>query len=278
MQSQIQLPKKSIRMRQREILRIPIDAVRPNPYQPRRVFSQAALEELSQSIRQYGLLQPISVRKAGAEHYELIAGERRLRASKLAGLHYIDAIIFSAYEQDSAMIAMMENLQRENLHYMEEAEGYLKLIRNHGLSQEELARRLGKNQSTIANKMRILKLPLSVKRMLIEHGLTERHARALLRLHNEEVQLKTTQTIIDQGLNVKATEELVERAITKIYGIEKEDKPKQRLSSIVRDPKLYVNSIRSVVSQMEQAGLSPGFIAEETEQGLEIRLTIPRPM
>lgn len=158
--------RRNLRMREREVARIPIDAIRPNPYQPRRVFAQDALEELCASIKQYGLLQPISVRKLGSDSFELIAGERRLRACRMAGMKFIDAIIFSTYEQDSAVIAMMENLQRENLHYMEEAEGYQNLIRDHGLSQDELARRLGKNQSTIANKMRILKLPMAVKRMV----------------------------------------------------------------------------------------------------------------
>ena len=184
MQAQSTMNRRNLRMREREVARIPIEAIRPNPYQPRCVFAQEALEELCASIKQYGLLQPISVRKAGNDAYELIAGERRLRACRMAGMTAIDAIVFSAYEQDSAVIAMMENLQRENLHYMEEAEGYQNLIRDHGLSQDELARRLGKNQSTIANKMRILKLPLTVKRMLLQYNLTERHARALLRLRN----------------------------------------------------------------------------------------------
>ncbi len=264
-------------MRQREVARIPIDLIRPNPYQPRRVFSESGLEELCQSIRQYGLLQPISVRKAaGGESYELIAGERRLRACRMAGMTSIDAIVFSAYEQDSAVIAMMENLQRENLHYMEEAEGYQNLIRDHSLSQEELARRLGKNQSTIANKMRILKLPDSVKALLLKYNLTERHARALLRLHDERMQIQIANVIVENSLNVKATEELVERTIARMYGIEKEDKPQKKMSPVVRDARLYLNSIRTVVQQMQSAGLKPDYAATETDRGLEIRLVIPR--
>ena len=277
LQTQVQLKRRNIRMRQREVARIPIDSIRPNPYQPRRVFSQEALEELCQSIRQYGLLQPISVRKAGNDVYELIAGERRLRACRMAGMTTIDALVFSAYEQDSAVIAMMENLQRENLHYMEEAEGYQNLIRDHGLSQEELARRLGKNQSTIANKMRILKLPASVKALLLEHNLTERHARSLLRLHDEEMQIKIARVIVEQSLNVKATEELVERTISRIYGIEKEERPAaNKVSAFVRDTRLYVNSIKTIVQQMQSAGLQPAYDAQETEKGLKIRLTIPK--
>ena len=272
--------RRNLRMREREVARIPIDAIRPNPYQPRRVFAQDALEELCASIKQYGLLQPISVRKLGSDSFELIAGERRLRACRMAGM--IDAIIFSTYEQDSAVIAMMENLQRENLHYMEEAEGYQNLIRDHGLSQDELARRLGKNQSTIANKMRILKLPMAVKRMLLQYSLTERHARALLRLHDEEMQMHVIQIIVQQNLNVKATEDLVERTISRMYGIEKEEEEQSRtrpskISGFVRDTRLFVNSLRTVVQQMADAGLNPKLESRDKEEGMEIKIWIPHP-
>lgn len=269
--------KRHFRMRERQVVLIPIEAIRPNPHQPRRTFDQEALEELSRSIKQYGLLQPISVRRAGNDRYELIAGERRLRACRMAGLTKIDAIVYSAYEQDSAILAMMENLQRENLHFMEEAEGYQKLIRDHGLSQDELAKRLGKNQSTIANKMRILKLPLTVKKLIVKHCLTERHSRALLRLHDERTQLEVVKAIIDQGLNVKASEDLVERAIGKLYGIEKEPKgPGRQLTSTVKDARLYVNSIQGIIQKMNDAGLSPKFEQRETDLGLELTLTIPK--
>lgn len=274
--------RRNLRMREREVARIPIDAIRPNPYQPRRVFAQDALEELCASIKQYGLLQPISVRKLGNDSFELIAGERRLRACRMAGMKFIDAIIFSTYEQDSAVIAMMENLQRENLHYMEEAEGYQNLIRDHGLSQDELARRLGKNQSTIANKMRILKLPMAVKRMLLQYSLTERHARALLRLHDEEMQMHVIQIIVQQNLNVKATEDLVERTISRMYGIEKEEEEQSstrpsKISGFVRDTRLFVNSLRTVVQQMADAGLNPKLESRDKEEGMEIKIWIPHP-
>ena len=274
--------RRNLRMREREVARIPIDAIRPNPYQPRRVFAQDALEELCAAIKQYGLLQPISVRKLGSDSFELIAGERRLRACRMAGMKFIDAIIFSTYEQDSAVIAMMENLQRENLHYMEEAEGYQNLIRDHGLSQDELARRLGKNQSTIANKMRILKLPMAVKRMLLQYSLTERHARALLRLHDEEMQMHVIQIIVQQNLNVKATEDLVERTISRMYGIEKEEEEQSRtrpskISGFVRDTRLFVNSLRTVVQQMADAGLNPKLESRDKKEGMEIKIWIPHP-
>ena len=179
-------------------------------------------------------------------------------------------------EAIDAVIAMMENLQRENLHYMEEAEGYQNLIRDHGLSQDELARRLGKNQSKIANKMRILKLPLTVKRMLLQYNLTERHARALLRLHDEEMQIKIVNVIVQQNLNVKATEDLVERTLSRMYGIEAEEPTNTgKISGFVRDTRLFVNSIKTVVRQMSDAGLAPKFDSSESDGGLEIRVWIP---
>ncbi len=275
----VQLParKQSVRLREKEVMSIPITDIVPNPYQPRRTFINESLEELCQSIRQYGLLQPISVRKLKTGGYELIAGERRLRACRMAGWTQIDAIVFNAYEQDSAIIAMIENLQRENLHYMEEAEGYQNLIRDHNLSQEELARRLGKSQSTIANKMRILKLPAQVKKILYQYQLTERHARALLRLHNEAMQLKIVRIVAEQGLNVKKTEDLIEKTISTLYGIaDEEEQPKKKVSSFIRDSRLFVNSIKSVVTQMEEAGLSPKYERRETDAGLEVIIFIPR--
>lgn len=274
----VQLPmrKHSVKDSEREVKTIPLDDIVPNPYQPRRTFTNEALEELCASIKQYGLLQPISVRRVRGGHFELIAGERRLRACRMAGWTHIDAIIFNAYEQDSAVIAMIENLQRENLHYMEEAEGYQNLIRDHNLSQEELARRLGKSQSTIANKMRILRLPAQVKRILYQHNLTERHARALLRLHDENMQLKIAKQIAEQSLNVKKTEDLIERTLNHLYGIvEEEPKQKKKLSTFVRDTRLFYNSIKSVVTQMSEAGLSPTIHRSERDDGCEITIFIP---
>lgn len=142
----------------KKITMIPLDLIRPNPYQPRRKFEQGSLDELCQSIKQYGVIQPINVRKISATHYEIVSGERRLRACVQAGLKEIPAIVVDVGEDDSAILALIENLQREDLGYMEEAEGYRNLIREHGLTQEELAQKIGKSQSTIANKIRLLRL------------------------------------------------------------------------------------------------------------------------
>jgi len=188
---------------QKKITYIPLDKIRPNPYQPRRNFEYSALEELCNSIKEYGVIQPINVRKTPGNQYELVAGERRLRASIMAGLKEIPAIIIDVNEDDLAIMALIENLQREDLGYLEEAEGYQNLIREHGLTQEELAQKIGKSQSTIANKIRLLKLPPMVKKMLSDHQLTERHARALLKLHDEQIQLKVLKKVCEKELNVK---------------------------------------------------------------------------
>ena len=200
---------------EKKITMIPIDLIRPNPYQPRRKFDQSSLDELCQSIQQYGVIQPINVRKISNTHYELVAGERRLRATAMTGKKEIPAIIIDIGEDDSAMMALIENLQREDLGYMEEAEGYRNLIKEHGLTQEELAQKIGKSQSTIANKIRLLRLSPMVKKMLSDNGLTERHARALLKIDDEQLQLKILQKVCDRGLNVRKTEELVQRALDK---------------------------------------------------------------
>lgn len=154
------------------------------------------MEELCNSIKEYGVIQPINVRRTASKNYELVSGERRLRASMMAGLKEIPAIIIEVNEDDLAIMALIENLQREDLGYMEEAEGYKNLINEHGLTQEELAQKIGKSQSTIANKIRLLKLSPMVKKILADNKLTERHARALLRLHDEQLQLKVLQKFV----------------------------------------------------------------------------------
>ncbi len=258
-----------------KIENIPVQMIKPNPYQPRKSFSRQSLEELAESIKEYGLIQPITVRKTGANGYELIAGERRLRATKLANLDYIPAIIVSADERDSAVLAMIENLQRENLHYIEEAEGYASLIEDHGFTQEELARKLGKNQSTIANKLRILKLPKEVKELLIKHKLTERHARALLRLPDKEMQLKVIDKVVEKGLNVKETEDLISNIIEKIQD-ENMKKSKKKMIRSYKDFRLFVNTIKNAVAMLKDYGVTPALKEIDRDDCIEIIVTIPK--
>lgn len=251
---------------------IPIDQIRPNPYQPRRFFSEDAIQELAGSIRAVGLLQPISVRQVSGG-YELIAGERRLRACKSLGHSSIRALIQTEMiDQDSAMLAMIENLQRENLHFFEEAEGYQNLIREHGFTQEELARRLAKNQSTIANKLRILRLPPAIKSRILKSSLTERHARALLRLHNETAQNKLIDRILADGLSVKETEDLVEYELTRLYGEEKDPEP--NLTLMHCSYKIYMNTLKKTVSKLISMGARAGMEMQDCGDHMLVRVKI----
>lgn len=254
---------------------IPISAIYPNPYQPRKYFSEKSIQELSNSIKQIGLLQPVNVRRCGDGKYELIAGERRLRACKMAGLSYIKALISTSLEdKEIASIAMIENLQRENLHFFEEAEGYQSLLREHGFTQEELAKKLSKNQSTIANKLRILKLSRTVKEKILAQGLSERHARALLRLHNEEAQINLIDRIAEEGLSVKATEELVERQLKKIYG--EDSKPQQSNFKMKCNYNIYINTLRKCLSKIEMLGVNTNLQYIDKGDLLEVLIKIEK--
>jgi len=246
---------------------IPIDKIRPNPYQPRKNFNRAALQELAESIRQYGVLQPINVRKTGLGMYELVAGERRLRASQMAGLTKIPAVIVSVNENDSAIIALIENLQREDLSYLEEAESYYSLLKEHGLTQDELARKIGKSQSTVANKIRLLKLSPMVRKILSDNKLTERHARALLKLPDEQLQLKVLKIVCEKGYNVKKTEELVEKALNQQAEAFRKEKDgsqssdnaalarQRHVRKIIKDIRIFVNTIKESIRIMKESGV-----------------------
>ncbi|SEF98246.1 chromosome partitioning protein, ParB family [Caloramator fervidus] len=259
-----------------EIKIIPINLIKQNSYQPRKVFDDQALLELSESIREYGVLQPISVRKINDSFYELIAGERRLRASQLAGLTEIPAVVVEASDRDSAVLALIENLQREDLNFIEEAEGYLRLIKEHGFTQEELAHKIGKKQSTIANKLRILKLSDTVKEILLKENLTERHARALLKLPTEEMQLKALDEIIKNGLNVKETEELIEKMLngenTKKQKKQKEEKEKPKYKWVI-NPKIITNTIKDIMSRN---GIEAEYKHKEYDDYMEIIVRIKK--
>lgn len=258
---------------ERKIMKIPINCIRQNLNQPRKYFNQDSLMELADSIREYGLLQPISVRKIDKNVYELIAGERRLRASQLAGLTEIPAIITDIKETDSAFLALIENLQREDLNFFEEAEGYENLIKQYNFTQEELAVKLGKRQSTVANKMRILKLPENVKEKIKSENLTERHARALLRISDEKVLNNVLNEVIKKRLNVKGTEELIEKVLSNDEnGSEnkKSNKPKFKWAI---SPRIITNTIKQI---MDKNGIVAEYSSHEKEDYLEITVKIPK--
>ncbi len=261
---------------QRNIAYIQIDSVRPNPYQPRKQFNKAALEELCESIKEYGVIQPINVRRITSNSYELVAGERRLRAATMAGLKEIPAIVINVDDNDSAVMALIENLQREDLSYMEEAEGYSNLINDHGFTQEELAQKIGKSQSTIANKIRLLKLPPLVKKILADNNLTERHARALLKLHDEQLQLKVLKHVCEKGLNVKRTEVLVERAIEKYTKVERDRPEERKLTKAIKDIRIFVNTIRQAIDLMKKSGVNAKAAQIDRGEYIEFIVRIPK--
>nr|MDD6335374.1 ParB/RepB/Spo0J family partition protein [bacterium] len=262
----------------RTVHAIPVTAIRPNPYQPRKVQDECRLLELAHSIRQYGVLQPIQVRQAGRGFYELVAGERRLRAARLAGLSHIPAFICTLEEQESAVLALVENLQREQLHYLEEAEGYINLAQEHGLTQEDIARRIGKTQSAVANKMRLMRLPRDIRRQLMDSNLTERHARALLRL-DEAAQQKALSAIIERGLNVREAEALVEKMLGQAgdtAGEATDALPDKRIRRIFRDYRLLTNALKAAVRDFRGAGLAAEYSQKDDGDYIDVHLRVPK--
>lgn len=250
---------------------IPLEQILPNPHQPRKTFEPTALQELAESIEQYGVLQPITVRSKGRS-FELVAGERRLRAAGLAGLRQIPCLIAQVGEEDSALLALMENLQRRDLNYMEEAAAISQLVRKWGLSQEEAARKLGKSQSAVANKLRLLRLPPSVCAVLREGELSERHARALLRLTDEAEQLAAAQIIVKRGLNVAQAEEYIESLLRALQ----ETPPTRRPTFILKDVRLFLNSLNRSLGIMRMAGVEAACTRQDTEEEILLTLRIPK--
>ena len=246
----------------------------PNPVQPRKQFDSAALEELSLSIKNYGILNPLTVRCRGGR-YELVAGERRLRAAKLAGLDEVPCIMLDVNMEDASLIALIENLQRRDLDFIEEATGISQLIRMFGMSQEEAARRLGKSQSAVANKLRLLRLPSDVLDSLRANGLTERHGRALLRLPDANAQRAALQYIIENGLTVAATDEYIELLLTE-PAEEQQDTAEPKRTFVLKDVRIFLNSLSKSLDLMKQGGIDAGMKREETEDSLILTISIPK--
>lgn len=255
---------------------IPIKSILPNPHQPRRDFDKAALQDLSISIMEYGLMQPVTVRQTGPFDYELIAGERRLTACRNLGMTYIPAIVMTASTTDSAILALVENIQRENLSYIEEAEAFCTLISEHGLTQEELADKLGKSQSTIANKIRILKLSPKVRRMLAENNLTERHARALLRLPDDRQRQKAIKLIAERGFNVAKTEELVDKLLKASAESRLAARKDHDGGRVFKDVRIFNNTIRQAVDMMRRSGIEAKANKKESDDYIEYTILIPK--
>ena len=232
---------------------LPPRAIRPNPAQPRKVFREEALVELADSIRQHGILQPLSVRRVG-NTYELIAGERRLRAAQLAGLNDIPCIVMNMTDRESGMAAMVENLQRQDLDFIEEARGISLLMESWSMSQEQAARLLGKSQSAVANKLRILRHSLKVLTALRDGGLTERHARALLKLDDERDKLAAIQVIVKEGMSVARTERYIDQLL-----LRQSDEPRSVNLGV------FLNNLNQSLARIQRSGI--GAISERREIG-----------
>lgn len=252
---------------------IPIIKIRPNKAQPRKVFNEEDLNALSQSIAENGILQPLTVRKVSTTEYELIAGERRLRASVMAGLRKVPCIVIKCSEKESAVYALLENLQRSDLGMFEEARGVSRLIRRYGLTQQEAAVKLGKTQSTIANKLRLLRLTYEEQEWIENAGLSERHARALLKLGDEGARREALSKIISENLNVQQSENLINLMLN---SSPKNNKKQGTSKAVIKDVRIFVNTINKAIDIMRLAGIDAQSDKTDTDNFIEYTIRIPK--
>lgn len=254
----------------RKLIEISPDKIVPNPAQPRKDFPENELEQLAESIRQNGVLQPILIRR-DRDRYVLIAGERRWRASRMAGLRTIPAIVQEFSAKDSAVLALIENMQRSDLNFFEEAAAIYALMRDRGMTQEETARRLGMSQPALANKIRLLRLSGEEQRVILENRLTERHARALLRIEDPICRVQTIKTVIERSMNVAQTEAFIKTLLE-----EKTQQPKPKRTFIAKDVRLFLNTIDHAVTAMKDAGIKAVSQKRETDDYYECVVRIPK--
>lgn len=252
------------------VLEIEIADIVPNPHQPRSDFSDYDITTLAESIAQNGILQPISVRKRGSK-YELIAGERRLRAAKLCGFSVVPCIIHEVSDRHSAILALVENIQRQDLSFFDEALAIEKLISLYGMTQEDAASKLGRAQSTVANKLRLLRLTERERELITRYELTERHARSLLRLGSADDRLYILDKIIKNNLNVERSERLIDEFI----GSQRDKVSYKKRSIVFQNVKMFVNTITKAVETMQAAGISADSRKIQNEDYIEYRVRIP---
>lgn len=257
--------------RNEEIKKIPINQIVPNRFQPRTVFDEEKIEELSRTIHIHGIIQPIVVREFAIDKYEIIAGERRWRAMKKLGWTEAPAIVKNMTDTETASVALIENLQREELSPIEEALAYGKLLELHNLTQEALAQRLGKGQSTVANKLRLLKLPQPIQDALLNKVITERHARALIPLKIPEKQVALLAEVIEKNLNVKQTEDRVANLLQ-----QKNEKPKPKRKAFSKDMRIAVNTIRQSLTMVSDSGINLDAEEAEFDEFYQFTIRIPK--
>lgn len=253
-----------------KVVEIDIDMIIPNPNQPRKVFQDNEISALAESIMQNGILQPLSVRRCG-ESFELIAGERRLRAAKMCGFTVVPCIIHEISDKNSAILALVENIQRQDLSFFDEAAAIEKLITYYGMTQEDAASKLGKAQSTIANKLRLLRLTPEERELIVKFDLTERHARSLLKLASPADRLEILEKVIKNNLNVERTEKLIEDYI----GSQREKASYKKRSKVFQNVKIFINTINKAVETMQSAGIPADAKKIQNENYVEYRVRIP---
>ena len=261
----------------RVLRRIRISEIVRNPNQPRRYFDPEAIATLAESIRQYGVLNPLTVRRTANGGYELVAGERRLRAARVAGLTDVPCLLINADGEDSSVIALVENLQRRDLDFFEEANGFKRLIEQFGLTQEEAARKVGKPQSAVANKLRLLRLSQQNMELIRCNNLTERHARALLRLNDEADRINVTNYIIEHELNVSRTEEYIDEFLKAKENPQPVVEPEsgKHVVRLFKDVRFFLNTLNRAVGVMVDAGIGATVKQQESDDGLTLTICIP---
>ncbi len=257
-----------------KVLMVSTIQIRPNKTQPRRNFDEDELKSLSRSIVENGILQPLVVRRINSTEFELIAGERRLRAAIMAGLNKVPCVIHKCTDKESALLALIENLQRTDLNMFEEARGIARLMRKYGLTQEQAAVKLGKKQSTIANKLRLLRLSFEEQEWILTANLSERHARALLRISDESLRREVLSRIISENLSVGASEALVTDILMKKKPAEQEKKGERKV--VVKDVRIFVNTINKAVDTMRLSGINAISRRSETDDYIEYTVKIPK--
>lgn len=268
------IAKKRNYFEENKIVYIRIEDIVPNPAQPRKIFDLKGLEELASSISRYGVIQPISLRRTSLG-YELVAGERRLRAARLAGLKEVPCIILEVDSAQSSLLALVENLQRRDLDYIEEAEGLAQLIRVAGYSQEEAARKVGKSQSAVANKLRLLRLSPAIITRLRQNSLSERHARALLRLESDFDRQQVLEAILKHEMNVSRTETYIDDYIQRKDELSQPaDDGKKKY--VIRDVRMFINTVNRSLELMRHSGVDAQLGRNDSEREIVLTIRIPK--
>lgn len=261
---------------ERSLRRIRVSDIARNPNQPRKYFDPEAIAQLAESIRQYGVLNPLTVRRSPSGGYELVAGERRLRAARVAGLNEVPCLVIAADNEDSSAIALVENLQRRDLDFFEEAYGFKRLIDQYGLTQEEAARKVGKTQSAVANKLRLLRLSQKNMELIRSANLTERHARCLLRLDGEDERINATNYIIEHDLNVSRSEQYIEELLKeRERETELPVQQERKVVRLIKDVRFFLNTLNRAVGVMVDSGIGATVQQQDSEDGLTLTIVIP---